>query len=88
MNLKGQGRILLLTLKKTDKVTEQIEKKSQETLKIKLKKAKEFFLCRLPLNLEEEKRLLGVAILEAFNSQLIFNITAENYTILIFSSGF
>ena len=68
--------VLLLSKKHTDTLIEQTKTKPQETLEFKMNKQMQTFSFNSPINLVEDKWLLGVSSFECTNS--IFNITNEN----------
>ena len=79
------NELLLLIKKHTDTLIEQTKTKPQETLEFKMNKQMQTFPFNPPINLIEDKWLLGVSSLECANS--IFNINNENNSFSIIVPG-
>ena len=73
--IKKAGELLFLFTKISDLLIFQTKSKPQEALKFKLTKTLETFSFITPLELEENKRLLGLTNLEKDNS--ISNIVGK-----------
>ena len=77
--------MLLLIKKHTDNLIEQTKTKPQETLEFKMNKQRQTFSFNSPINLLEDKWLLGVSSFECTNS--VFNITDDNNSFSIIIPG-
>ena len=79
------NELLLLTKKHTDTLIEQTKTKPQETLEFKMNEQMQTFSFNPPINLVEDKWLLGVSSFECTN--FVFNITNENNSFSIIIPG-
>ena len=79
------NELLLLIKKHTDTLIEQTKTRPQETLEFKMNKQIQTFSFNPPINLIEDKWLLGVSSLECTNS--VFNINNENNSFSIIVPG-
>ena len=79
------NELLLLIKKHTDTLIEQTKTKPQETLEFKMNKQRQTFSFNSPINLLEDKWLLGVSSFECTNS--VFNITDDNNSFSIIIPG-
>ena len=61
-------QLIILVKKKTNIITQQTKQHSQEILKNKLNTSRPTFSFDTPLNLEEDKWLLGITVIELNNT--------------------
>ena len=70
----------------TGSINEQTKTRPEETIDFKIKKSKQIFSFNIPIELEEERSMLGNIVSETFNSN--FSITEKNMEFINFSSGY
>ena len=70
-------KLLLLVKEKTVIFVKQTKANFQETIEYEMTRPMQKFHLDILLISEEDKRLLGLTILEAYNS--VFNIAEENH---------
>ena len=83
---KEATRVTTFGLKNTDRPLEQAETRLQETLKFKMSKSKETFFFGTPMELREEKWIMGVTYLDVINSLVLIKYKTHvfPFSLLIF----